>query len=122
MGPTAGKTDKTDKTGKTGRDDLVKVGTGALLRDGLDVFANMGARAMTERVLDAVEHLIRADERRRSKPPALQHMQDRLDLIAEVMGLPDEHHYGSRRGGCVKRDAVLELIERDDEDEDEDEE
>lgn len=34
------------------------------------------------------------------------------DLRAQVEALPDEHHYGAKRGGCVKRSDVLALLGR----------
>jgi hypothetical protein len=45
-------------------------------------------------------------------PVLMAHLRILADLRAQVMALPDEHHYGAQRGGCVKRADVLNLIDR----------
>jgi hypothetical protein len=43
-------------------------------------------------------------------PVLMEHLRILADLRARVLALPDEHHYGAKRGGCVKRADVLALL------------
>jgi hypothetical protein len=97
----------------TTRDELVGAGSQALFRDGLDAWAAMGVGAMAGRVVDAVEPLIRADERKSVKaeyvPVLMEHLRILADLRAQVEALPGAHLSGDARG-VVYRAAVLALI------------
>jgi hypothetical protein len=43
-------------------------------------------------------------------PVLLEHLRILADIRAGVEMLPDEHHYGKDRGGCIDRAAVLALF------------
>jgi hypothetical protein len=70
--------------------ELIKAGKDALLRDGLDGWGAMGARQMAERVVEAIEPLIRADEAERVLGSDYSWVVDlaMTDLLGKVAGLP----------------------------------
>jgi hypothetical protein len=82
---------------------------------------NIAASEQTvEAVLDSIEDLIRADQRKRT---ALANFVEqsyadmvRADLRAKVEALAIEHHYGGKHMWCVRRDSVLALIDRSNDD------
>jgi len=77
------------------RDELVDAGAAALVRDGLDALFGTSAQVMSARVVETVEPLIRADERKRLKAQ-IETLRDRepdpwywTDVVDDMFALID---------------------------------
>ena len=106
------------------RAEFVKAGKDALIRDGRNAFADMGSRALAARVVEAVEPLIRANERGDADERIAAVAEERdaalfllADLRAKVEALGHDescsiHDAPWSNGACTcLRGVVLDLID-----------